>query len=72
MPSFLSLYHGPSIAAARLIAATADPALVADFASRLLAEQAELDPDPVLALLALGRQATLRAVVQEAATDANG
>ena len=34
--SFLALYRGPSIPQAKLVAVSADPATVADFAARLL------------------------------------
>lgn len=63
MTTFLALYRGESVNAAKLLALTADPALVQDFAARLLEEAVrETDPDPVLGELEQGRRRALRLV----------
>jgi hypothetical protein len=42
MTAFLALYRGETVSGARLVALTADPTLVKDFAARLIAD----DPHP--------------------------
>ena len=62
MTTFLALYRGDSVNAAKLLTVTANPELVRDFAARLL-EQPELqDPDPVLEELEQGRRRALQLV----------
>ncbi len=39
MTSFLALYKGETVSRARLIALTADPQVVRDFAARLITEE---------------------------------
>ncbi len=46
MTSFLALYRGETVSGARLVALTADPTMVRDFAARLIAD--EPGPEPVL------------------------
>jgi len=66
MPTFIAVYRGASIAEARLITASSDPALVADVVGRLLSEElAERADDPVVARVAAGRREALRVIVGE-------
>ena len=63
MTTFLALYRGESVGGAKLLALTAEPELVRDFASRLLRESTpNEDPDPVLEELERGRRGALRLV----------
>ncbi len=64
--TFLALYRGESVAAAKLLALTAEPELVRDFAERMLARPEEQEPDAVLAELEHGRQRALELVKDEA------
>lgn len=57
--TFLALYRGESVAAAKLLALTAEPELVRDFAERMLATPEEQEPDAVLAELEHGRRRAL-------------
>lgn len=67
MATFLALYRGDSVSAAKLLALTAEPALVSDFAARLLAEPEEQEQqDAVLGELENGRRRALRLVEREA------
>ena len=62
MTTFVALYRGDSIGAAKLLALSAEPELVQDLAARLLHQTEEHDPDPVLAELENGRRQALRLV----------
>ena len=62
MASFIALYRGDTISSAELVATTADPDLVRDFAERLLSTAERQEPDAVLRELALGRRRALRLV----------
>jgi hypothetical protein len=66
LTTFLALYRGESVAAAKLLALTAEPELVCDFAKRMLARPEEQQPDEVLAELEHGRRRALRLVRSEA------
>lgn len=67
--SFLALYHGPSVPQAKLIAVTADPHLVSDFAARLLHdEESPPNADPVLDEVERGRRRALRLIAHEEAS----
>jgi hypothetical protein len=56
LTTFLALYRGESVSAAKLLALTTEPALVRDFATRLLEKPLrEQDSDPVLEELDRGR-----------------
>lgn len=44
MTTFLALYRGPTVAAAELVALSADERLVRDFAERLITEPPERRP----------------------------
>jgi hypothetical protein len=63
--TFLALYRGESVAAAKLLALTAEPELVLEFAERMLARPEEQEPDEVLAELEHGRRRALRLVKDE-------
>ena len=66
MTTFVALYRGPSVAAARLVAVSADPSLVAEVASQLLqAPETDADPDPVLSDLATVRRRGVRQILRE-------
>jgi hypothetical protein len=45
MTAFIALYRGETVSAAQLIAVTADPTLVQDFATRLVSDSPERDED---------------------------
>jgi hypothetical protein len=63
LTTFLALYRGESVSAAKLLALTTEPALVRDFATRLLAKPLrEQDSDPVLEELERGRRRALQLV----------
>ena len=64
MTSFVALYRGETIAAAKLLAVSAEPELVRNFADRLLAEPA-VDEDPVMLELEQGRRRALQLVQSE-------
>ena len=67
MTSFLALYHGETIGTAKIVAVSADPRFVADFAKRMLARPEErTTPDAVLRELEQGRRRVLEAVRNEA------
>ena len=67
MTTFLALYRGKTIAEAKMVAVTADPALVAAVASHLLSTPHSQDDDPVLTTLERGRRAALRLITRETA-----
>lgn len=50
MTAFLALYKGETISGARIVALTADPGLVRDFAARLVSDEDE-ERKPDLRLL---------------------
>jgi hypothetical protein len=66
LTTFLALYRGESVATAKLLALTAEPELVRDFAERMLARPEGREPDAVLAELEHGRRRALRLVRGEA------
>lgn len=63
--SFLALYRGRTVGEARLVAVTADPEVVAEFAARLLQKSPPDDGDPVAGTVEDARQQALRLVVKE-------
>ncbi len=65
MASFIALYRGETIAAAKLVAITVNPELVRDFAARMLSEPEEQESDAVLRELERGRRRALRLVQGE-------
>ena len=64
--SFVALYRGSTIASARLVAVSADPALAAEVSERLLRESPPSAQDQVLSTLEQGRRAALRLIRKEA------
>jgi hypothetical protein len=60
--SFLALYRGESVSTAKLLAVSADSALVREFAARLLETSEDNKPDPVVGELEEGRRRALRLV----------
>ena len=66
MTTFLALYRGKTIAEAKMVAVTAEPALVAAVASHLLDTSHSQDNDSVLTTLERGRRAALRLIKREA------
>jgi hypothetical protein len=62
LTTFLALYRGDSVGAAKLVALTAEPELVQHFAARLLQQPEEHNPDPVLEELESGRRRALQLV----------
>lgn len=70
MQSYLALYRGDTLVTAKLVAVSSDPALVGEFAGRLLTDAALPRPVPadvVLREVERGRRRALRLVAQEAA-----
>jgi hypothetical protein len=52
MTAFIALYRGETVSGARLIALTADPKMVKDFAAKLIADEPEgEEPQPGLHLV---------------------
>ena len=66
MASFIALYHGETISSAELVATTAEPEMVRDFAERLLSIPGRQVPDGVLRELTLGRRRALRLLRDDA------
>ena len=66
MASFIALYHGETISSAELVATTADPELVHDFAERMLSQPEGQEPDAILRELELGRRRALHLVRDDA------
>ena len=63
MATFLALYRGDSVSTAKLLALTADPEAVRDFAARLLGKPGdEQEQDHVLEELEQGRRRALQLV----------
>ena len=67
MTNFLALYRGDTIGAAKMVAVSADPRLVGDFATRLLERPAEPEDDPALRSIEEGRRRALRVITTERA-----
>ena len=65
MATFLALYRGDSVSAAKLVALTAESSLVGEFAARILKEPDEPEVDPVLRELKRGRRRALELVKSE-------
>jgi hypothetical protein len=63
--TFLVLYRGESVGSAKLLALTAEPDIVRDFANRLLSEPTS-EEDAVVRELERGRQRALQLVKSEA------
>ena len=66
MTSFITLYRGETVGEAKIIALSADPDIVADFASRLLqSSQNEKTDDPILGAIQQGKTRALRLIATE-------
>lgn len=68
MTTILALYRGDSIASAKLIAVSADPALVAGVTRQLIgnAENLRDIDDPAVVAIERGRRQSLRRILEEA------
>lgn len=66
MTSFLALYRGSSVASAEVVGMSADPELVAEFATRMLQRRPTPEGDPVLAARRRSERHVLRLVRDEA------
>ena len=64
MTTFLALYRGESVSVAKLLALTAEPTVVREFATRLLVEPEEHVQDVVLQELEHGRRRAIYRVSQ--------
>jgi hypothetical protein len=62
LTTFLALYRGDSVSAAKLLALSADAELVREFAARLLEESRAHEGDSVLGELEYGRRRALELV----------
>ncbi len=65
MTTFLALYRGRTVADAKLIAVSADPAVVAQVVRRLLASRSVPTDDTAVALVERGRRAALQVIAEE-------
>ena len=65
--TFLALYRGDTANSAKLLAMSAEPDLVREFASRMLHLPDEQEADPILRPLEEGRRGALRLVQSGAA-----
>jgi hypothetical protein len=66
LTNFIALYHGETVASAKIIAVTAHADLVADFAARMLhREEEETEGDSVVRSLDDGRRRALRLIAEE-------
>ncbi len=59
--TFIALYCGESVSGAKLLAVTAKPEIVGDFARRLL-DEPEVEEDPINLALERGRRRALHLV----------
>jgi hypothetical protein len=66
MTTYVVVYRGRTVAESRLVALSADPTLVADVISRILAEKQSEDTDPIITRLDQGRREALQLIRQEA------
>ncbi len=60
--AFVALYTGASVTAARLVAATGDPDIVAYVAGRLLREPQASEDDPAAVAIDRGRRGALKLI----------
>ena len=65
--TFIAVYRGSTIAEARLVTASSDPALVAEVVGRLLSHELaeQVEADPAIAQVAQGRRDALRVIQGE-------
>jgi hypothetical protein len=66
LTSFVALYRGETVGAAKMVAVSAEPDLVRDFAARMLTQPPEYEVDTVLQELERGRRRALELVRSEA------
>jgi hypothetical protein len=62
----VALYRGETVGAAKMVAVSAEPDLVRDFAARMLTQPPEYEVDTVLQELERGRRRALELVRSEA------
>jgi hypothetical protein len=65
MTTYIAVYRGRTVSQSRLVALSADPALVADVISRILVEKQSEDTDPIITRLDQGRREALQLIRQE-------
>jgi hypothetical protein len=66
MTSFVAIYRGQTVGDARLVAVSANPALVAEVSSKLLKDAPAQGVDEVLEALEGGRRSALALVARKA------
>lgn len=66
MTTYVAVYRGLTISDSRLVALSANPSLVADVTTRILAERQYEEPDLVVACVEEGRRQALKLIKQEA------
>lgn len=59
MVNFIALYRGRTLGDAQLVAVTSDPAIISEFARRLLAQPVSDSEDPVLREIRAGKRRAL-------------
>ncbi len=69
MPTFIALYRGKTVGESKIVAVSADPALVADVSGRLLGMQHDDDGDPVLQTVVKARRRALRLIKNQAKSE---
>ncbi len=62
MTQFLALYGGATVNSSEVLALSADPQIVREFAARLLDQSSNTPEDPVVANIEEGRRKALKAV----------
>jgi hypothetical protein len=68
--TFVAIYHGATIASARLVGVTMDPETVICAAERVLVESlAQMKGDRITAMKETGRQQALRQIIEDAESD---
>jgi len=68
MKTFVALYRGATVGEAELIAVSANPRVIA-YVTRILLDEHEASPDPVIDKLHRGVHSALRVVHKEALED---
>jgi hypothetical protein len=67
MTEFLALYSGATVNSSEVLALSADPRIVRDFAARLLEQPPKVSDDSAVASVAEGRRKALEIVRDERA-----
>jgi len=65
MTTYVAVYRGTTISDSRLVALSADPSLVAEVTTRILAERQQDEADPILACVEEGKRQALKLIKQE-------